>query len=234
LLAVTTTLEVGVDIGTLQGMLMANMPPQRFNYQQRVGRVGRRGQAFSFAVTLCRSKSHDAHYFQHPDQITGDPSPTPFLNTDQPEVLKRVLNKYFLKYFFKEFSEYLNNNPENDFQNWDEDFNVSDINGEFGKIIYTLPNPYLKDEVEIPNLKSYIAFILNLDDEFISFDKDVRAEEEQLLRADLNSIGPDYSCLVFDHQSASSAMLSSVGLDKDIVVQRIVFKTTHVRMLQAH
>jgi hypothetical protein len=136
LLAVTTTLEVGVDIGSLQGMLMANMPPQRFNYQQRVGRVGRRGQAFSFAVTLCRSKSHDAHYFQHPEEITGNPSPTPFLNVTQSEILERVLNKYFLAYFFRGFRDYLNAQG----YNIEEDLSDRNINGEFGKVRNMLPN----------------------------------------------------------------------------------------------
>lgn len=96
LLAVTTTMEVGIDVGPLQTILQSNMPPQRFNYQQRVGRAGRRGQAFSMALTICRTRSHDIHYFREPRTITGDVPPTPFLTKKMVDIAKRFLRKRWL------------------------------------------------------------------------------------------------------------------------------------------
>ncbi len=97
LLSVTTTMEAGVDIGALSAVVLGNMPPTRFNYQQRVGRAGRRGTPVAIALTVCRGRSHDEYYFDQPERITNDPTPEPYLAVDRREILARSLRAEVLR-----------------------------------------------------------------------------------------------------------------------------------------
>jgi DEAD/DEAH box helicase domain-containing protein len=93
LLSVTTTMEAGVDIGGLKAVYMANMPPRRFNYQQRVGRAGRRNDRLAIAITFCKGQSHDEYYFRNSLLMVSERTPNPKLDLEADKILLRVLLK---------------------------------------------------------------------------------------------------------------------------------------------
>lgn len=74
----TPTLELGVDIGKLDAILMRNVPPLPANYWQRAGRAGRRHR-MAVDLTYCRPVSHDRAYFAEPLKLlTGRVDPPAF------------------------------------------------------------------------------------------------------------------------------------------------------------
>ena len=128
ILSVTTTMEAGVDIGSLDSVMMANMPPQRFNYQQRVGRAGRRGNPLAVALTVCRNRNHDEYYFKNPDKVTNDPTPPPYLDTRSETIFERFLAKEVIRNAINDFVE------ENPWAGDIYDTGSEDVHGQFGNV----------------------------------------------------------------------------------------------------
>ena len=75
----TPTLELGVDIGQLDSILMRNVPPLPANYWQRAGRAGRRHR-MAVDLTYCRPVSHDRAYFADPLKLLGGRVDPPAFN----------------------------------------------------------------------------------------------------------------------------------------------------------
>ena len=99
-LSCSTTFEMGIDIGSLQSIVLCNVPPGTVNYLQRAGRAGRRADAVAFVLTFCQRRPHDQHYFRSPqNMIAGEVRP-PRIDLNNRKILDRqcsaeVLTEYW-------------------------------------------------------------------------------------------------------------------------------------------
>ena len=99
ILSCSTTMEMGVDLGTLQVVMLTSVPPQPANYKQRAGRSGRNHKMVrSVCITLCGSDAIGMRTLYDPlENIINRPVEVPRVDLMSPQVIQRHAFSFLIK-----------------------------------------------------------------------------------------------------------------------------------------
>ncbi|MCX8196382.1 MAG: DEAD/DEAH box helicase [Acidilobaceae archaeon] len=86
-LVATPTLELGIDIGDLDAVIMASMPKSYASYLQRAGRTGRRGKP-GYVFTILGDDAMEAYFAARPREFFQQEIPASYIEPSNEEVAR--------------------------------------------------------------------------------------------------------------------------------------------------
>lgn len=92
------TMELGIDISSLNIVHMRNVPPSPANYAQRSGRAGRNGQSALVFTYASKVSPHDKHYFADPVKMVAGIVQAPRIDLTNEALISSHINATVLSF----------------------------------------------------------------------------------------------------------------------------------------